>query len=152
MLFLASDHRGFELKERIQAFIESLKEPSAAGEIRDLSPEKNPEDDYPIIAAELGRLVASDNLNKGILLCGSGVGASAAVNKIRGVRGAIGLSGIQVRAGRHDDDMNVLIIAADYTDEQVAKELVTAFLETPFDTQTERYTRRIEQIARLESE
>ncbi len=152
MLYLSADHRGHELKEHIQTWIESTPEPSYAGETRDLSAQKVPGDDYPLVAAELGRLVASDDINKGVLFCGSGVGAVAAVNKIKGIRGAIGLSPQQVAAGRHDDDMNVLVIAADHTERGQAEELVRAFLTTSFNGEVERYGRRIKQIKELETE
>ena len=122
-------------------------------EVRDMGAHTyNKADEYPKISAELGRIVSSDELNMGVLLCGSGVGASAAVNKIKGIRGAVGINGKQIQAGRHDDDMNVLIIAADYTGVTEAQEMISAFLDTPFDGDQERYRRRILEIKALESE
>ena len=146
MLYIGSDHRGFKLKEELQDWLLENKY-----ELRDVGASSyNKEDDYPLISAELGRLVSSDEINKGILLCGSGMGASAAVNKIKGIRGSVGFDENQTKAGRHDDDINVLVIATDYTSLEEAKKLVQAFLETNFDGETERYRRRIEQIHNLE--
>jgi len=150
MIFIATDHRGFELKEKLVTWMRETVDIDAREGLRDVTETHDANDDYPVVSAELGRLVASDTLNMGILLCGSGVGASAAVNKIEGIRGAIGLSAKQVKAGRHDDDMNVLVIAADHTDEESAKEMIKAFIETPFEGGEERYRRRIDQITELE--
>lgn len=150
MIFIATDHRGFELKEKLVRWLKDEVDTDAREGLRDISEAHDPDDDYPVVSAELGRLVASDIVNMGVLLCGSGVGASSAVNKIEGVRAAIGLSAAQIKAGRHDDDMNVLVIAADYTDEDTAKEMILTFINTPFEGVEERYRRRIEQINALE--
>jgi len=87
---------------------------------------------------------------RGILLCGSGVGVDVVANKLDGVRASIGKSPDQVRAGRKDDDMNILVIAADYTKEEEAKEMVKAFLETEF-AKKERFVRRINEIKKIEA-
>jgi ribose 5-phosphate isomerase B len=145
MLYIAADHRGFALKEEVKRWLQAGATP-----IEDLGSFQYREgDDYPEFAGILGKRIAEDPDARGILLCGSGVGASAAVNKIRGVRGAIGFSIEQVRAGRHDDDMNVLVLAADFISFTLSKELVTVFLATEFAPE-ERYRRRIEQIREIE--
>lgn len=145
-VYFGADHRGFELKQQLKQWL--LEKGYAAEDIGAYA--LDPADDYPVISEKLGRAVVSSENDFGILLCGSGVGASAAVNKIDGIRGAIGISPDQVRAGRHDDDMNVLILGADETEIQSAKQMIKAFLTTPYH-KTERYQRRINQIKGLEA-
>ena len=84
-----------------------------------------------------------------MLLCGSGVGVDVVANKFDGVRASIGKSVLQVEAGRNDDDMNVLVVAADYTTEKEAKAMLIAFLETKFSGKA-RYERRLEEIQKIE--
>ena len=145
-VYLGTDHRGFELKEKLKAWL------LAEGyEVEDLGAhEYAPDDDYPVMSERVGRAAAADAGSRGILLCGSGAGAVAAANKIRGIRASIGFDEGQVKAGRNDDDMNVLVIAADFISPERAEKLVKAFLETPFDKHTHRYQHRINQIKELE--
>lgn len=146
MIYIGSDHRGFKLKEKLHSWLED-----EGYEVADIGArEHDKDDDYPVFAGRLGRSVVKDANGRGVLLCGSGVGAVAAVNKLDGIRGSVGFNKEQVAAGRHDDDMNVLVIAADYINEKKAQELVRVFLETEFDSETERYQRRIDQITELE--
>lgn len=146
-IFIGADHRGFKLKEELKAWLEKN-----GHEIVDVGAVVlDPNDDYPLIAEKLGKAVADTSGSKGILLCGSGVGASAAVNKIDGIRAAIGISEAEVKAGRHDDDMNVLVLAADETSFEMAKKLITIFIRTSFGG-TVRYSRRLDQIKRIEKE
>jgi len=107
-------------------------------------------DDYTKYATEAASLVAKTQGGRGIVLCGSGVGVDVAVNKFDGIRASIGISERQVKAGRNDDDMNILVIAADYTDEYEAKDMVKAFLETKFGGK-ERYKRRLKEIEKIEA-
>ncbi len=145
-VYLAADHRGFELKEKIK---KSLQEEDR--QVDDLGAhEYREDDDYPLYAERVGRAIQVDPESRGILFCGSGVGATAAVNKIRGVRASVGFDPEQVSAGRHDDDMNVLVIAADFTSTERAESLIESFLETSFDQRTGRYQHRINQIKELE--
>jgi len=106
-------------------------------------------DDYTKYAEAVSVRVRGDKESYGILLCGSGVGVDIVANKFDGVRASIGISPEQVAAGRRDDDMNVLVIAADYTKEIDAKEMIKAFLETKFD-EAARHKRRLEDISRIE--
>lgn len=145
IVYIGADHRGVKLKQTL------LKRIAASGyRIRDIGAfVYDPGDDYPLVSESLGRAVSQSTEHRGILLCGSGVGASAAVNKIPGIRAAVGINAQQVQAGRHDDDMNVLVIAADVTDDQLSYRLATVFLTTPYH-KTPRYQRRINQIKKLE--
>jgi len=95
-------------------------------------------------------MVAKRPGSVGVLLCGSGVGADVVANKFDGIRASIGKSVLQVKAGRTDDDMNVLVIAADYTSEKEAKAMLIAFLETKYE-ENARHGRRLEEIEKLEA-
>lgn len=146
-IFIGADHRGFQLKEQLKQWLqqgEYLVEDVGAYQL-------DQHDDYPIISEKLGIAVAASRNALGILLCGSGVGASAAVNKVDGIRGGIGVSPDQVRAGRHDDNMNVLILAADGTDFSFAKDICDVFLTTPY-AKEKRYERRLKEIRNIEKE
>lgn len=145
-VYFGADHRGFELKQQLKQWL--LEKRYVVEDIGAYS--FDPNDDYPVISEKLGRAVVSSKGGLGILLCGSGVGASAAVNKIDGIRGAIGMSVDQVRAGRHDDDMNVLILPADEIQFDDAKKLVEVFLTTPY-AKKERYERRLGEIRKIEA-
>lgn len=147
-IYVGSDHRGFELKEKIKKWLRS--QGYGFEDVGALAYEPN--DDYPLYTEKVGRAVSTSRQSKGILLCGSGVGAVAAANKIRGVIASVGFLPEQVKAGRHDDDMNVLVLAADFISQEQAIEIITAFLTTSFDKTQERYQRRIDQIKVLEQD
>src|SRR3990172_83533 len=136
-VYIGSDHRGFELKEKIFQWLvdgEYKVEDFGAYEL-------DPGDDYTLFAEKVASVVGKDKYALGILLCGSGVGVDVAANKFDGVRASLGKNADQVTAGRRDDDMNVLVIAADYTGEEEAKLMTKAFLETRFE-KTTRHSRR----------
>jgi ribose 5-phosphate isomerase B len=144
-IYIGADHRGYLLKEKIARWLFELEH--AYMDVGAMS--LDPNDDYTKYASEVASLVAKNSGSRGILLCGSGVGVEVVANKFDGVRAAIGKDVFQVEAGRNDDDMNVLVIAADYTDEKEAKGMVIAFLETKFSGKA-RYEKRLEEIDRLE--
>jgi ribose 5-phosphate isomerase B len=106
-------------------------------------------DDYTVYAEKVAREVVKDASNRGILLCGSGVGVDIVANKIDGIRASIGLSPEQIVAGRKDDDMNILVIAAEYTQEEAVWGLIDAFISTDFD-EKESHKRRLMDIAEIE--
>ncbi len=145
MIFIGADHRGYALKEKISRWLFEWKYPfeDIGASILDTS------DDYTKYAEEVASLVAKNDDSKGILLCGSGVGVDVVANKFDGVRASIGKSADQVRAGRNDDDMNILVIAADYTNEEDVKGMLETFLETKFSGK-DRYERRLEEIEKIE--
>ena len=146
MIFIGADHRGYELKEKIARWLYEMKR-----EFQDLGADSlNPHDDYTRYAEEVASLVAKTEGSRGILLCGSGVGVEVMANKYDGIRASIGKSVLQVKAGRNDDDMNVLVIAADYTSEKETKAMLIAFLETKFSGKA-RYEKRLEEIERIEA-
>ncbi len=145
-IFLGADHRGFELKEKIAKWLFEMDHAFFDAGAAKL----DPHDDYTKYAEEVASLVAKNEGSRGILLCGSGVGVDIVANKFDGVRASIGKNVLQIEAGRNDDDMNVLVIAADYTTEKEAKAMLIAFLETKFSGKA-RYERRLEEIEKIEA-
>ncbi|MEK9180152.1 MAG: RpiB/LacA/LacB family sugar-phosphate isomerase [Patescibacteria group bacterium] len=145
LIYIGADHRGFRLKERLKRFLNGL-----GYEIVDKGAGAyNEKDDYPDFAAAVAREVATDPGNRrGILICGSGVGVDIVANKFPRVRSGIALSNDQVFAARHDDDINILSLAADFTLEEDAEKLAKTFLTTPFSGE-ERHKRRIKKIGEL---
>lgn len=145
-IYLGADHRGYELKEKVARWLFEWKYDflDVGAQSFDLT------DDYTKYAGEAASLVAGNKDSKGIILCGSGVGAVVVANKFDGVRAAIGKSAAQVRAGRNDDDMNILVIAADYTKEEEARKMLKSFLETDFAGE-ERHKRRLQDIQKIEA-
>lgn len=145
-IFIGADHRGYELKEKIARWLFEMERA-----YMDLGAEKlDPHDDYTKFAEDVASLVAKNEGSRGILLCGSGVGVDVIANKFDGIRSSIGKSVLQVEAGRNDDDMNILVIAADFTSEKEAKAMLIAFLETKFSGKA-RYEERLEEIERIEA-
>lgn len=145
-IYIGSDHRGYNLKEKIARWLFER-----GYKFEDLGADYfNPDDDYTAFAQAVASLVADNKNSRGILLCGSGVGVDVAANKFDRVRASIGKSREQVRAGRQDDNMNILVIAADYTKETEAKEMVKVFLETKFG-QKARFKRRLADIEKIEA-
>lgn len=146
MIFIGTDHRGFELKEKIAKWLFEL-----GREFEDLGARVlDPHDDYTKYAEEVASIVAKNEGSRGVLLCGSGVGVEVIANKFDGIRAAIGKNVLQVEKGRSDDDMNILVIAADFTIEKEAKAMLIAFLETKFSGK-ERYEKRLEDIRKIEA-
>ena len=145
-VYIGADHRGFALKEKMKTWLTDWEY-----EFSDLGAyELDPKDDYPLYAEKVGVLVGKEEGALGILLCGSGVGVDVVANKLDGVRAAIGKNKDQIRAGRNDDNMNILVIAADYTKEDEARQMLKAFLETKFAGK-KRFVRRLSEIEKLEA-
>lgn len=145
-IFLASDHRGFYLKEEMKDWLMS-----SGHQVVDCGNTTHDEsDDYPDFAAAAAKQVAADTTSRGVVFCGSGAGVSVVVNKVKGVRGSIGIVREQVEAARGDDDLNMLVIAADFTQADRAKEMIEAFLNTEYKAE-ERHARRLEKIKQLEN-
>lgn len=146
MIFIASDHRGFKLKNQL---IEFLK--LTGREISDLVPfEFDENDDYTDYAAAVAEKVTADPTGRGIVICGSGVGVAVAANKIRGARAGTIFSPEQAEQAVNDDNLNVLALSADFTPMAEAEKIVMAFLNAKF-SDDERYRRRIQKIKDLEN-
>lgn len=145
MIYIGADHGGYQLKDKIARWLFEMKR-----EFQDLGAQSlDPHDDYTKYAEKVASLVAKTEGSRGVLLCRSGVGVEVVANKFDGIRASVGKDVLQVEAGRNDDDMNILVIAADYTSEKEAKAMLIAFLETKFSGKA-RYEKRLEEINRLE--
>jgi RpiB/LacA/LacB family sugar-phosphate isomerase len=143
---LASDHAGFELKEKIAAY---LKE--AGFEILDLGTHNEEPVDYPDFARAIGKALQQRQADRGILICGSGVGACVAANKMSSIRAGLCHDTYSAHQGVEHDDINVLCLGARVIGEELAKELVAAFLAASF-TGEERHVRRLAKIEEIENE
>jgi len=142
---VAFDHRGVKLRESV------LEEIEAGGhETVDLGVfEPEPRVDYPYKARELGEAIQTGGAERGVLVCGSGVGASIAACKLAGIRAAICHDTYSAHQGVEHDDMNVLCIGSEVIGGSLAAELVRTFLGAKFDG-GERYVRRLEKIEEME--
>ena len=146
IIHLGADHGGFALKE----FIRELLHQRGYEVADEGSVALDPADDFPVFAGKVAKAVSLDTEGaRGILLCRSGAGVDIVANKFPGVRSVLALSPDQVFQSRRDDDVNVLSLAADHIDEEKAKQLVTVFLETPFE-KADRRERRLRQITDIE--
>jgi ribose 5-phosphate isomerase B len=149
MIYLGADHRGFELKEKIKEWLSSQ-----GLEFEDLgNAVYDEDDDYPDFASQVARRVAEDpKVNRGILLCGSGIGVDVVANKIQGVRSALVWNDDKalVQQSRLHDGSNVLSLPADHLSGKQALSIIKIWLETS-DPSEVRHLRRIEKIANLES-
>lgn len=141
---LGADHAGFELKERIKAFLAE-----AGHEVVDLGTHGTAAVDYPDFAEAVGVAVRDRRAERGIILCGSGVGASVAANKIPGVRAGLCHDHYSAHQGVQHDDINVLVLGGRVVGEAVALELVTAFLDARFSGD-ERHRRRLDKVKAIE--
>ena len=142
---IASDHGGFALKVQMA---ESLR--SAGYDLVDFGAhELNPGDDYPDYTIPMARAVAAGEIERGIALCGSGVGASIAANKIRGVRAGLIHDVFSAHQGVEDDDMNVFCLGGNVIGQALAWELIETFLAAHFSG-AERHRRRVAKVQALE--
>jgi ribose 5-phosphate isomerase B len=144
---VAFDHRGVKLREAILAELSGLRH--EAVDLGVDAPE--PKVDYPDVARKLGGAVINGEAERGILVCGSGVGASIAAAKLPGIRAAICHDAYSAHQGVEHDDMNVLCVGSEIVGPSLAAELVRAFLGARFDG-GERYVRRLEKVETIEKE
>ncbi|MGE5567469.1 MAG: ribose 5-phosphate isomerase B [Rhodospirillales bacterium] len=143
---IAADHAGFLLKQELLPLVEGLHH-----EVIDLGTHSSTEpDDYPDYALALGRLLAGGRAERGILICGSGVGASVAANKIPGIRAGLCHDTYSARQGVEHDDINVLVLGARVIGNALAGELVADFLEASFSGE-ERHRRRLAKVMEIEA-
>ena len=142
---IAADHGGYELKEIIHPFLLSLNY-----EVKDFGAFAfDSGDDYPDFVIPLAKAVANKEIDRGIAICGSGVGASVAANKISGVRAALINDHFSAHQGVEDDDMNLLCLGGRVTGKMAAQELIAAFINARF-TGEERHLRRLQKVKALE--
>lgn len=143
---IAADHAGFEHK---QGLIQQLREAGYA--VHDYGAAAyDPADDYPDIVVPLARAVAAKEVDRGIAVCGSGVGVSVAANKIPGVRAALITDTYSAHQGVEHDDMNLICIGGRVIGPMLIRELVHAFLNARYDG-GERFERRLQKVIALEN-
>ncbi len=145
---IACDHAGFPLKQTV---VETVR--SAGHEVLDLGTDSTDPVDYPDYAEKVGRAIQKGEVQRGIVLCGSGVGACIAANKLKGVYACLCHDTYSAHQGVEHDDMNVLCIGGRIIGPEPAREIVSAFLAARFvgqDPGQERHARRVGKIRRLE--
>jgi ribose 5-phosphate isomerase B len=143
---VAADHGGFELKEYLAGMLRE-----ADYEVVDFGDgQPKPDDDYPDFVVPLARAVARGEVDRGVAICGSGVGACIAANKVPGVRACLIHEVFPAHQGVEDDDMNVICLGGHVVGNAVAWELVRTFLQARFSG-AERHRRRLAKVASLES-
>ena len=144
---VGTDHAGFALKERM---IETIRD--AGHEVVDCGAERViPGDDYPDYAERVAEAIRDGQAQRGVLICGSGVGASVAANKFAGIRAALCHDTFSARQGVEDDSMNVLCLGARVVGPSLAEELVRAFLKARF-SEAERHARRLAKVIGFEKQ
>jgi ribose 5-phosphate isomerase B len=145
-VLIAADHAGFELKNDLKAFLESL-----GYEMIDLGAlTYEALDDYPDFAYALAKALVGGEGDRGVLICGSGIGASIAANKVKGVRAGVCAEPYSAHQGVEHDDVNVVVIGSRVTGIEVAKEIVKSFLGAEFSGE-ERHVRRLNKVLEIEA-
>jgi RpiB/LacA/LacB family sugar-phosphate isomerase len=141
---IGSDHAGYELKRDLAAYAKSL-----GHDIQDLGTHSTKSVDYPDYAEAVGKAIIDGSADRGILICGSGVGASVAANKIPGVRAGVAHDTYSAHQGVEHDDVNVLVIGARVIAIELAREIVRTFLGARF-SEEERHLRRLNKVKDIE--
>lgn len=145
LIGIAADHGGYELKEYL---VSMLRE--AGHEVIDFGDRQpKPDDDYPDFVVPLARAVAGGDVARGVAICGSGVGASVAANKVPGVRACLSHENFSAHQGVEDDDLNMICLGGLVVGQALAWEWVQTFLAARFSG-TERHRRRLAKVAELD--
>lgn len=145
-LAIGSDHAGFALKEEVRKHIAA-----ASHQILDVGAFSVTPSDYPDFAELVGRAVHAGDVERGILICGSGVGVSVAACKMPGIRAAMCHDTYSAHQGVEHDDMNVLVLGARIIGPALAFELVNAYLGARYQSAEERFARRLEKVNIIEA-
>ncbi len=143
-IFIASDHRGVELKKELIDYLKNNKQ-----DIEEIDLENYDADDYPDFAFKLGNLVVKNPNSLGILICGNGIGMSIAANKVKGIRSVRAVSKDDAYKGKVHNGANVIAIGSDL-ESNLAKDIIDTFIETK-DAYEERHLKRIEKIIKYEN-
>jgi ribose 5-phosphate isomerase B len=144
-IVIGSDHAGFQLKNAVGDLLRSL-----GHAVMDVGAFNENPSDYPDFALLVGNSVLEGKGERGILICGSGVGVSVAANKIKGIRAAVCHDTYSAHQGVEHDDMNVLVLGSRVIGPKLAEDLVKAFLSANF-TNEERHKRRLAKVAAIEA-
>ncbi|MCL6646267.1 MAG: ribose 5-phosphate isomerase B [Dehalococcoidia bacterium] len=142
---VGADHAGYELKQRVATYLRTL-----GHNVLDLGADSAEPSDYPDFAEAVGRAILDGRAERGVLLCGSGVGATVAANKLPGIRAGLCHDTYSARQGVEHDDMNVLVLGARVIGPALMEELVRTFLGARFSGE-ERHRRRLEKVRALEA-
>ena len=142
---IGSDHRGWELKRRLVVLLQQ-----EAHQVLDMGPESRDSVDYPDFAFRVARAVSAGEVERGILICGTGIGMAIAANKVRGVRAAPCHDSITAEMSRRHNDANILCLSADLLGEELIERMVRIWLSTAFEGG--RHARRVDKIVRRESQ
>jgi ribose 5-phosphate isomerase B len=140
---IGSDHRGYDVKRRVVPLLQQL-----GHEVLDMGPEASASVDYPDFAFQVAQAVSAGRVDRGILICGTGIGMCIAANKVPGVRAAPCHDSITAEMSRRHNDANVLCLSADLLGEELIDRMVRIWLETAFEGG--RHARRVEKITRIE--
>lgn len=143
MIFIGSDHAGFELKEEIHKWLQQRGD-----SVTDLGTDSKHNVDFPIYAEKVAKAVIEQN-GRGILFCWSGQGMCVAANKIDGIRATVAWNPQVAEESKSHNNTNILCLAANFIKPELAKDIIDKWLSTPFASE-ERYLRRIKQIKELE--
>ena len=144
---VGADHAGYVAKEPVKALLESLGHEVVDVGAHDI----DPLDDYPDVTKVLADAVANKEVDRGIMLCGSGVGACVAANKVKGVRASVCHDTYSAHQGVEHDDMNVLCMGARIIGEEIAKEVAESFASATFSGE-ERHQRRLDKVLKMEAD
>lgn len=142
---LSNDHAGFALKPHVKDFLESQ-----GHEVIDVGTQDDAPVDFPVMTQRVTSLVASGEADRGILVCGTGVGAAIAANKVPGIRAAVIHDTYVARQGVEHDDVNVACLGAWIVGRKIAEDVITAYLEAEFSTDPD-FRRRVAQLADMEA-
>lgn len=145
MIYIAADHRGFDLKERLKRRLLD-----GGYQVTDLGNDHlDPSDDYVDFSQKVAEATVNDLKNRGIILCGSGAGVDMVANKFAGIRSALVFDAARAKQAREHEDANVLSLPADVLDGEQAWEIVQVFLQTPFSNDA-RHIRRLQKLEDIE--
>ena len=140
---VGSDHRGLTVKQRIVPLLRQM-----GHEVTDVGPANPGSVDYPDYAFEVGRAIGEGRADRGILICGTGIGMCMAANKVKGVRAAPCHDSITAELSRRHNDSNVLCLSADLLGEELIERMIRIWLDTPFEAG--RHARRVDKIMQFE--
>ncbi|MCL2659726.1 MAG: ribose 5-phosphate isomerase B [Acidobacteriaceae bacterium] len=143
---IASDHAGFPLKEEVRDYVRRL-----GHQIEDLGAYNTDPSDYPDFALKVGKALMAGEAERGILICGSGVGVSIAANKMPGVRAGMCHDTYSAHQGVEHDEMNVLVLGARIIGAALAFECVEAYLKANFIAKEKRFVRRLNKVKAIEA-
>ncbi len=139
IIAVGSDHAGYQLKSKISAWLTDM-----GYVVTDIGPDGTESVDYPDYGRAVGRAIASGEADRGIIICGSGIGISIAANRVAGARAANCTSGLMARLARQHNDANILALGERLIGEEVARDCLNEFLNTEFEGG--RHQRRVEKL------